>query len=313
MKYCFTNIIGSFVLDENLKIIDQIPFKTIEEFQTKEQTESKLKQKYPDLQPLPEQKIKDILNLFKDKKYFQEFYQKNLLITKASMKTAVTEDQFIIQAIANINELDKVSNLLCKRLREWYSFYLPELSEHIGSNEKFTELVQQKTKIELLQDLKIAESVSMGADIGQIHIEEMKELAQRIKELYTLRKKHEDYLRGVMQVYCPNLVELAGVTIGAKLIELGKGLKRLALLPSSTVQLLGAEKALFRHIKTGSRSPKYGVLFQHPLIQNAHRDMKGKAARALADKLSLCIRLDYFKGELKAPEYKKDLEDKFKP
>lgn len=312
MKYSFTNILGLFILDENLKIIEQIPFKTIEEYKTKEQAESKLKQKHPEIKPIPEEKIKDVLILFKEKKYFSDFYSKNLLLTRADMKTAVAEDQLIIQAIANINELDKVSNLLCKRLREWYSFYLPELSERIGSNEKYTDLVQQKNKTELLQDLKITQDISMGADISQIHIDEMKELAQRIKELYTLRKKHEEYLRGVMQNYCPNLLELAGVTIGAKLIELGKGLKRLALLPSSTIQLLGAEKALFRHIKTGSRSPKYGVLYQHPLIQNAHRDMKGKAARALADKLSLCIRLDYFKGELKAPEYKKELEEKFR-
>jgi nucleolar protein 56 len=113
-----------------------------------------------------------------------------------------------------------------------------------------------------------------------------------------------------MGKYCPNLLELAGATIAARLIELGKGLKHLALLPASTVQLLGAEKALFRHLKTGSRSPKYGVIINHPLIQSAPRDKRGKASRMLADKLSLCARLDYFKGEFKAPDYRKELEAK---
>ena len=112
-----------------------------------------------------------------------------------------------------------------------------------------------------------------------------------------------------MKTYCPNLLELAGVTIGAKLIELGKSLKHLALLPASTIQLLGAEKALFRHIKTGARSPKYGVIHAHSLIQKVNRDRKGKAARTLADKLSLCCRLDFFKGEFKANEYREELEE----
>ena len=84
----------------------------------------------------------------------------------------------------------------------------------------------------------------------------------------------------------------------------------MALLPASTEQLLGAEKALFRHLKTGSRSPKFGVIFSHPIIQKASRKQKGKAARILADKLSLCARLDYFKGEFKAKEYRKEIEGK---
>ncbi len=144
-----------------------------------------------------------------------------------------------------------------------------------------------------------------------MHVNEIVKLSEEVLKLYKLRKKHEEYLQKVMQKYCPNLLELAGITTGAKLIELAKSLKRLAMLPASTIQLLGAEKALFRHIKTGSRSPKYGVIFQHPLIQKGKRNERGKIARSLADKLSLCCRLDYFKGEFKAKEYKEKLEKKF--
>ena len=171
------------------------------------------------------------------------------------------------------------------------------------------ELILTKERKELLKELKIKET--MGADLEKVHLQEILELAKKIKELQDLRKKHEIYLETVMQKYSPNLLELAGATLGAKLLELGKSLKHLALLPASTIQLLGAEKALFRHIKTGSRSPKYGILFQHPLVQNAKKEDKGKAARMLADKLSLCARLDYFKGEFKAPEYAADLEKVF--
>ena len=152
----------------------------------------------------------------------------------------------------------------------------------------------------------------MGAELGKEDVEEMRQLGREVLGLYKLRRTREAYLEKVMKKHCPNILELAGVMIGAKLLELGKGLKRLALLPASTVQLLGAEKALFRHIKTGAKSPKYGVIINHPIVQDVMKKDKGKAARQLADKLSLCARLDYFKGEFKAKEYRKGLEKRFR-
>ncbi len=281
MKYCFENIIGSFLFDKDTKKL--------------EAAKGKCKEK-----TLPEEMLEDVLTAFKDKKYFHDFYEKNIVLTKKSIKESVTEDQLIMQAISNINELDKLINILGKRLREWYSLYYPELSEKISSHEKFAELTLQEKK----------SKDSMGADLEKMHLDEIGLLAKEISELYKLRKSHEQYLEKVMKKFCPNLLELAGATIGAKLIELGKGLKHLALLPASTIQLLGAEKALFRHLKTGSKSPKYGVILQHSIIQKAKKDKKGKAARMLADKLSLCARLDFFKGEFKAKEYRKGLEEK---
>jgi nucleolar protein 56 len=181
----------------------------------------------------------------------------------------------------------------------------------MADNAKFAELVAQKNKAELLKELKLSAEESMGANLGAEDLEEVKSLAESIGILYQLRHRHEAYLQQVMSKYCPNLLELAGATIGAKLLELGRGLKSLALLPASTIQLLGAEKALFRHIKTGAKSPKYGVIINHPLVQKCKHEDKGKVARALADKLSLCARLDYFKGEFKAPEYREELEKRF--
>lgn len=288
MNYRFKNILGTFVLNESLTVISA-------------KDDSKA-------QDLPKEKVSQALALFKDPKYYQTFYEENLKLTQLAIKNSVTEDQLIMQTISNIIELDKVGNLLVKRLREWYSLYFPELSELNESHERFLELTD-KPKSALLKELKVSET--MGADLEQVHVEEIKLLAQQIKNLNELRNHHESYLSEIMQKYCPNILELAGVTIGAKLIELAKGLKHLALLPASTVQLLGAEKALFRHIKTGSRSPKHGIIINHPLVQTAG-GRKGKAARMLADKLSLCARLDYFKGELKAKEYRKELEEALK-
>jgi len=250
-------------------------------------------------------------------KQLQELYSKNLSQTKEDLKKSVNEDQLIVQAIANITELDKVCNLLSKRLREWHGWYAPELSREVEDHQEFARLIvagEKKSK------------ESFGADLKKEDLQEMIFLAEEIGHLFALRKKHEEYLKTVMQNYCPNLLELSGVTIAAHLLEMAKGLKHLALLPASTIQILGAEKALFRHLKTGSRSPKYGILFQHQLVQKVPAKERGKVARALADKLSLCARADYFKKELagkvagdkgefkmelKALAYKKELEEKF--
>ncbi len=299
MNYIFTNILGTFVLDEKLTIVDSVLFKTVNEYKNKEKTEAKLQKKH-NTQALPKEKLSQVLLLFKDAKYYRDFYQKNLQLTKESLKHSVNEDNLIMQAIANINELDKIANTMSKRLREWYSLYYPELSERIENHEKYLQLVLKQER----------DPETFGADLEIPDVDEIKLLAERIASLYELRKKHELYLQKIMKKYCPNLLELAGTTIAARLIELGKGLKHLALLPASTIQLLGAEKALFRHLKTNSRSPKHGIIINHPFIQNAKRDKRGKAARMLADKLSLCARLDYFKGEFKAPEYRKELEEK---
>ncbi|MBI4983355.1 NOP58 family protein [Candidatus Woesearchaeota archaeon] len=309
MKYLFIHVLGYWVMDHTFRVVEQVPFSTVSDYKTADKLRSKLIKKYPDLQPLPLEKSYVVLELLKNPKYFEELHERNVLLTKQGIKAAVSEDWLIMQAIANVNELDRVTNLLVKRLREWYSLYFPELAIRIFSNEKFVDLVISRTKSGLITELKVKET--MGADLNDSDVEEILLLAQQTRGQYRLREQHEQYLRRVMQAYCPNLMELAGVTIGAKLIELGRGLKNLALLPASTIQLLGAEKALFRHLKTGSQSPKYGILFSHPLVQKARLKDRGKVSRALADKLSLCARLDYFKGGFKANEYKKELEERF--
>ena len=285
MIYKFKHILGMFNFNSNFELVDE---KGTEE--------------------LPKEGIPRALASLRDQKFFKEFYDKNVEITKQKIKESVSEDSFIVNAISNINELDRATNTLIKRLREWFALYLPEYEHEMHSQEIFVQSVINKKKIELMEELNIKET--MGADFNEIHVKEIQLLAERISSLQLLRKEHEDYLEKIMIKYCPNILELAGTTIGAKLLELAKSLKRLAMLPASTIQLLGAEKALFRHIKSGSKSPKYGVIFAHQLIQGSKRSVRGKAARMLADKLSICARIDFFKGEFKGKEYRLMLEEK---
>ncbi len=130
--------------------------------------------------------------------------------------------------------------------------------------------------------------------------------------MYQFKQSLLIYLEARLKKLLPNMTALAGVTIAARLLAGAGSARKLALLPASTIQLLGAEKALFRHLKSGAKSPKHGYIVNHPLIQKVGRSDKGKASRMLADKLALCARIDYFKGEFKADDYKKELEVRFK-
>ena len=122
----------------------------------------------------------------------------------------------------------------------------------------------------------------------------MNNYAKSIFELQKSRKNIEEYIDHKMEDIAPNLRLLVGPTLGAKLISHAGGIKRLAMYPSSTVQIMGAEKALFRHLKSGDRPPKYGLIYQHPQVRGAKWWNRGKIARMLAGKISLAVRRDVF-------------------
>ena len=238
-------------------------------------------------------------------------YEKDLTLTKQDIKASVKKDIFVIQATDAIQELDKAINLLTKRMREWYAYHMPEFIASIQSNEKLVELVLTKDRKTLLKEIKLAEEETMGAQLEKKDLQPILDLAEGIKGLVATKEKELAYLERIMKDLCPNVTAIAGAPIGAKLLAIAGSLEKLATFPSSTVQVLGAEKALFRHMKTGSRPPKYGVLIHHPLVTQAPKEMKGKVARALADKLSIAAKVDLFKGEPIGEKLRDDLEKRF--
>ncbi|PIN73005.1 hypothetical protein COV22_01705, partial [Candidatus Woesearchaeota archaeon CG10_big_fil_rev_8_21_14_0_10_47_5] len=175
-----------------------------------------------------------------------------------ALRHSVGADNLITQAVGAIDDVERSANLLSKRLREWYGLYCPEASNAIADHKRFAELAASRDRPRLLSDLKLP-AYSMGADLAKRDVEEIKHLASEIGELYTLRDKHEKYLGVIMKELAPNISVLAGPLIGARLISIAGSLRHLAELPASTIQLLGAEKALFRHIRSGARPPKFGV------------------------------------------------------
>ena len=299
-KFIFTNILGSFVFNSKYLVIEQ------------SDDERKLQQKYNNALSPDSNELKGILGYFNKKEFYSELCNRNILLTKKLVKESVKEDNLIINAISNIEELNKITNTLVKRLREWYGLYLPELSHQVEDNEHFVSLVLTKSKKQQLEQIRLSSSDSMGADLSEFDLKQIMNLCREIESLYKLRESHKQYLNTLINKACPNMTAIAGSLIGAKLIEHAGSIQRLAKMPASTVQLLGAEKALFRHMKSGAKSPKYGVIFDHSLINSASKNNKGKAARALADKISIAVRVDYFKGKFIGDKLKEELDKKLK-
>lgn len=233
--------------------------------------------------------------------------------TKKAVAGSVSDDSLIIQASSAVNELNKAANLLVKRLREWYGLYLPEASENMAGHEEFVSQILSSSKAELLKKFRLDEKDSMGAELSKADADKILAFAETVKGLYESRKSLAKYVEEVMKRHCPNIAAVAGASTGADLIVQAGSLQRLAMLPSSTIQLLGAERELFRHLKDKKqRPPKAGVLHAHPLVTSASRKEQGRIAKLLADKISIAARVDYFRGKFVGDkllgELKKKLE-----
>ncbi len=263
-----------------------------------------------------------------EKKYRELFYQIALELTKMKVREAAEKrDLFVAQAISAMDEVTKTINLFASRIREWYGLHFPEMDEIVKDHKDYVKLVYEigersNYTMEKLKDYDLPEDVlkklvnaakaSMGASITEFDLQAMRNLAKLTLDLYDLRAALQEYIDEAMKEVAPNIRGLVGPLLGARLIALAGGLSKLAILPASTIQVLGAEKALFRALRTGGKPPKHGVIFQHPEIHRAPRWQRGKIARALAAKLAIAARIDAFTGEYKAEELKEELEKRIK-
>jgi len=245
-------------------------------------------------------------------------------LTKMKVKGAVERrDLLVVQAIQTIDDLDKTLNLFMGRIREWYGLHFPELDRLVDKHETYARLIVnlgrrddftvenlEKEGLPKAKAQQIAEiaAASMGADLSEGDMDQIRVMCKNTLELYDVRQSLEKYVDSVMEEVAPNIRALAGSLLGARFIALTGGLTNLAKLPASTVQVLGAEKALFRSLRTGARPPKHGIIFQHSLIHEAERWQRGKVARALAGKLTIAARIDAFSGKYAGDELKADLE-----
>jgi len=247
-----------------------------------------------------------------EEEYYNFLHEVSLEYTRRKLRSAAQKrDLLAIQAVRAIDDIDKTINLFSERLREWYSIHFPELDKIVDDHEEYSNIVSRfgdRNSIDKdgLKELGFNEQKinrilgaakkSIGADISEDDLSAMRTIANTILELYNIRRNLTNYLEGVMKEVAPNVTALVGPTLGARLLSLAGSLDELAKLPASTIQVLGAEKALFRALRSGGKPPKHGVIFQYPYIHTSPRWQRGKIARALAAKLAIAARVDAFSG-----------------
>jgi nucleolar protein 56 len=244
------------------------------------------------------------------------------LVEEALRLAVKRRDLMIVHAVNYLDDVQKMLNMACSRLMEWFGTHFPELREFVSDPEKYAELVlrlrnrrsfdgnrlQEFLPPDVAAKVEEAASRSVGVDIAEQDEQMIWNLASMIHFMIRQRDEVEGYLRTLMSIEAPNLSSITGPILGARLISLAGGLENLAKLPASTIQVLGAEKALFRFFKTGRGAPKHGIIFQHPYVHGSPKWQRGKIARALATKISLAAKIDYFSGEDRSAELRAALE-----
>jgi nucleolar protein 56 len=233
-----------------------------------------------------------------------ELYREAILeLGKKRTREAIPKDFYIVQAVKGLDDLTQISNLLSERLHEWYGLHWPELDKIVKEPEYFNlisehgdrENILSRSGLEKLKGIKGSDSV--GSELSTEDRTAVMNFGMELKNVNIAKIKLENYITNRMQNIAPNITSLTGPLIGGRLIALTGGLERLSKVSSSTIQLLGAEKALFRHLREGGRPPKHGIIFQHPLVHNAPHWQRGKIARAFAGKIAIAAKMDFNNGE----------------
>ena len=247
---------------------------------------------------------------------------------RSQIAESATQGDFLIkQAIDTMVDIDKSINFFSSRLREWYGLHFPELTDKlVGDNKQFAEYVlkigqRQQFQAEKLinvmgltnekaQHFEEKATRSMGGNLTDPDFLNIRNLASQIVGLHEYRQSLENYVAKTLEIVAPNLNAVLGSQITGKLISIAGSLERLAKFSSSTIQILGAEKALFKALKAGGATPKYGVLFQWNKIRGEKGYLRGKIARMAAGKISILAKVDFYKGTFIGDQYKAEIERK---
>ncbi len=317
--YIYKNPLGIFVLDENWNVIEFKKFKgnieeIVKKFKEKSPEELELIEKYKNCKYVSDrnvlEKLDSLLEFAKINKedYYEYLHKFSIELARHELKESFSnQDNLIIQAVESLEDVDQVINILIARLKEFYGLHFPELIKAVKNNRKIVELIYKYKRRENFKEYKNLAKESAGADFDENDIRIVHELSRILNNLYKYREMLEDYIRNKMREYAPNLSEIAGPLLGAKLLSMAGGLRKLATLPASTIQVIGAEKALFKHLSGKASPPKHGVLFQHYLVRNFPKKYRGKIARSLAAKIAIAAKLDAFSNRYYADKLKKDI------
>jgi len=245
------------------------------------------------------------------------------IIVRTSIRESLEgRERHLIHAVQTLQDVDRMINTVSLRVREWYGTHFPELGKIVQKHETYLRLVKEVGHRSAYTEERLIEmgipkkkarkivkmaSKSVGAEMTGEDIEMVRKLADEALNLYALRRSVERYISTLAKEVAPNTSTLIGPMVTSKLIAAAGGLGKLAKLPASTIQVLGAEKALFRALRTGAKPPKHGIIFQLPMIHKAPRKLRGRIARTVAGKIAIAARMDYFSGRFMGEELSRDL------
>lgn len=242
--------------------------------------------------------------------YYALLKEVSIILARNEIKE-LRRDRMVIQAVEAQDDLEEALNILSERIREWYSLHFPELAFTVPDHRDFVEFIKEYGSRENFPE-DFEGTASMGAKLGPDDIEALKIFASQIVRLYEFKEELGLYIESAMEEIAPNLSAFAGPIVGAKLLSQAKGLESLAKMPASRVQILGAQKAMFKHIKHGGPPPKHGVIFQHPSIKTSGWWQRGKIARSFAGKAAIAAKADAFSGEYIADGLKRKFKRRLK-
>ncbi len=238
----------------------------------------------------------------------------NEIASEKIRESIKTNDVMIVETINSLEEIEDTAGKLIERLREWCTPYLPEL-EKLHNHELYSKIIAKETSREniinsgILDNTHVKLSENYNIDIQESDLEIIKSFASSVYNMYLTKNTLEEFIDVKIKETAPNLYDVAGANLAAKLIAHTNGLENLAKLPSSTIQIIGAEKAIFRHLKTGENPPKHGLIFQHPSIRGSNWWVRGKLARTVASKITIAARKDAFSNDYD-PNLKVELDER---
>lgn len=304
--YLITKWFGCFVLDENHKIVDKKLFpkdaKEIVDRLAKIEKGEILNEEKDIAQNLKDFLVYDkrlvkIRGGISKERHISEYilecrnfgYDRDLLHTALlelahnQLGERIYEDEDIIQAVNVIEEIDKTKNIFLERLSEWYGYHFPTASAEVE---------------------EIGDKLMQSAELNEDERSSMGKISNLISELDKTGKHAEQYLTKKMDIIAPNIAYIAGHLLGAKIIASANGLHNLSALPASTIQLLGAERSLFKALRHKGKTPKHGIIFQHPKVHQAPFKERGRSARILANQIAIAARADYYTKKFIADKLK---------
>lgn len=222
--------------------------------------------------------------------------------TQDRLAESGSHDQVLVQASRALEDIDQINNELIERLRPWYALFYPEQEDSIDNHEEFARHVAKEFA---------PADEEPALEVSDTDESMLRDLAERVRDGQRFRKDLEGYIGDKAEKLAPNLSAVLGKTLAARVISEAGSLEKLAKMPSSTVQVLGAEKALFRHMRGEGSAPKHGVLFMHPKVHSLPEDRRGKMARYIANKAVIAARIDFYDGDFKGDAFREELDQQY--